>query len=145
MVVGLIYRLGDISVSGHDIYMKIDYYTNIFLYRKMDNKNGSDNEDNTEEKRVAFRIRWETPRDLEAEDYLYQYNKIYSQLKGISPDVQMLGCMRMCDGCHNKISFMQKALDFKCCDCGTRFDLCQTCQSTLDKSKCPVGWGCGIK
>ena len=102
---------------------------------------------NTDEKPVHdITIRFEGPRDYEAEDYIYGYEKMRNKIQEYYPTLQFrqVEISRMCDGCYTNIHRRQKGLDFKCKSCGIRFDLCVSCQNGdgIDVNICPKGWGC---
>lgn len=89
-----------------------------------------------DDKKVPVHVRFPTPKDREAEDYLYALRKFH-----VSPTA----IERICDGCHCQLHTRQNGLDFKCANCGIAFDLCMKCQKSYDLSTCPRGWGCNTE
>ncbi len=95
-----------------------------------------------DDKTVSVNVRSETPRDLEAEDYLYRVKQLLDVLREDSPDVSCNSINRICDGCKCILPFRQRGLDFRCKNCRVRFDLCGPCQQDHSLTHCPDGWGC---
>lgn len=83
------------------------------------------------------RIHFETPRDKEAEDYLYHFRQINDA------GIKCVNFARVCDGCGINLHFKAEDVEFKCRFCATRYDLCTDCQPCYDAMACPPGYGCG--
>ncbi len=89
---------------------------------------------------VPIDVAFETPQDLEYEDYLNRVNTIEAALGG----ALLEELERVCDGCTNVVPFRQQGLAFKCNECDSHYDLCVECQQGHKLDRCPFGWGCGL-
>lgn len=69
-------------------------------------------------------VAFETPRDLEYEDYLNHVNTIEAALGG----ARIKEIDRICNGCTNVVPFRQQGVAFKCRECYLRYDLYTKCQ-----------------
>ena len=90
---------------------------------------------------VRLNVSFETPTDLEYEDYVNRINTTFGDFK----DIRFNLLERRCDGCHKPVPYRQQGLSFKCKACGLHYDLCADCQQDFELAKCPVGWGCGFQ
>ena len=51
------------------------------------------------DKQTTFNVRFESPTDYEAEDYLYRTIKMENIIKQYIPEAVLLDITRECDGC----------------------------------------------
>ncbi len=92
----------------------------------------------------VLHLQSETSIDNDGEDRIYHYKLLEQLLKYCGIRNKFIGIRRICDGCGEHVRWREIGIEFKCCRCGKRYDMCHECQCTTPPpdSKCPTGYGC---